>query len=354
MPKKDYYQTLGIPKTATKDEIKRAYRKLAHQYHPDKKGGDEAKFKEVNEAYQILGDDQKRAQYDRFGTGLNDNAGGFGGAQGFGGFDFNFEGGFGGFEDIISEMFGGGRAGARTRARRGQDIRVDLFIDLEDSVSGKEAEITFKKLALCENCKGEGGFEPEKCERCHGTGQVKQTFSTMFGQMAQVVACPKCHGQGKAFKKTCSHCHGQGRAQKNTPFKMKIPKGILNGEIIKFTGEGEAGAMGAPAGDLFVQVNFNPHKIFKNKVNDIYCDREIDMVQAALGDKIEMPTLYGDVKLKIDPGTQPDDVIRISGKGLPKRGSWGGHGDMYVKIKIKIPKHLSHKQRELLEEFKKN
>lgn len=353
---KDYYNTLGVSKTATKDEVKRAYRKLAHQYHPDKKGGDEAKFKEVNEAYQILGDDQKRAQYDRFGTGFNDNAGGFGGGQGFGGqgfegFDF---GGFGGFEDIISEMFGGGRSGGSGRARRGQDIKVDLMIDLEDSVSGKETEITFKKLAVCENCKGEGGFDPEKCERCHGSGQIQQTFSTMFGTMAQVVACPKCKGQGKAFKKTCNHCHGQGRAQKNTPFKMKIPKGILNGEIIKFSGEGEAGAMGAPAGDLFIQINFKPHKYFKNKGNDIYCDQEIDIAQASLGDKIEMPTLYGDIKLKIDPGTQPDDVIRISGKGLPKRGSWGGHGDMYMKIKVKVPKHLSHKQKELLEEFKKH
>lgn len=348
---KDYYEILGIPKTAIKDDVKRAYRKLAHQYHPDKKGGDEAKFKEVNEAYQILGDDQKRAQYDRFGTGFNDNAGGFGG-QGFGGGQgFDFEG-FGGFEDIISEMFGGGRAGGRSRARRGQDIKVDLMIDLEDSVSGKEVEITFKKLAVCENCKGEGGFDPEKCERCNGVGRVNQTFSTMFGTMSQAVACPKCHGQGKAFKKTCSHCHGQGRAQKNTPFKMKIPKGILSGEIIKFTGEGEAGAMGALAGDLFIQINFKPHKYLKNKGNDIYYDQEIDIVEASLGDKIEIPTLYGDVKLRIESGTQPDDVIRISGKGLPKRGSWGGHGDMYVKIKIKIPKHLSHKQRELLEEFK--
>lgn len=352
MSKKDYYETLGIPKTATKDEIKRAYRKLAHQYHPDKKGGDEARFKEANEAYQILGDDQKRSQYDRFGTGFNDNAGGSGGGgQGFEGFDFE---GFGGFEDIISEMFGGGRAGAHTRARRGQDIKIDLMVGLEDSVSGKEAEITFKKWATCDNCNGEGGFDPEKCERCHGLGQVKQTFSTMFGTMSQSVACPKCQGQGKAFKRVCSHCHGQGRAQKNTPFKIKIPKGILNGEIIKFTGEGEAGVMGAPAGDLFIQINFKPHKIFKNKGNDVYCDQDIDIAQAALGDKIEIPTLYGDVKLKIESGTQPDDIIRISGKGLPKRGSWGGHGDMYVKIKVKVPKHLTGKQRELLEEFNKN
>lgn len=347
---KDYYGVLGVPKGASKDDIKKAYRKLAHQYHPDKKGGDEAKFKEVNEAYQILGDDQKRAQYDRFGTGFNDNAGGFGGGQGFEGFDF---GGFGGFEDIISEMFGGGRTGAPRRARRGQDIKVDLIIDLEDSVSGKEAEIAFKKWATCENCKGEGGFDPEKCERCHGSGQVKQTFSTMFGTMSQTIACPKCQGQGKAFKRVCSHCHGQGRAQKNTPFKIKIPKGILNGEIIKFSGEGEAGIMGAPSGDLFVQMNFKPHKIFKNKGNDVYYDQEINIIEASLGDKIEIPTLYGEVKLKIEPGTQPDDVIRISGKGLPKRGSWGGHGDMYVKIKVKVPKHLSSKQKELLEEFNK-
>lgn len=354
---KDYYGVLGVPKGSSKDDIKKAYRKLAHQYHPDKKGGDEAKFKEVNEAYQILGDDQKRAQYDRFGTGFNDNAGGPGGGQGFGGQDFEgFDfGGFGGFEDIISEMFGGGgRGGASRRARRGQDIKVDLMIDLEDSVSGKESEITFRKWAVCENCKGEGGFDPEKCERCHGAGQVNQTFSTMFGTMSQAVACPKCHGQGKAFKKTCSHCHGQGRAQKNTPFKMKIPKGILSGEVIKFTGEGEAGMMGAPPGDLFIQINFKPHKIFKNKGNDIFCDREIDMVQAAIGDKIEMPTLYGGVKLKIEPGTQPDDVIRISGKGLPKRGSWGGHGDMYIKIKVAVPKQLTKRQRELLEEFRKS
>lgn len=350
---KNYYDILGVPKSATKDDIKKAYRKLAHQYHPDKQGGDEAKFKEVNEAYQVLSDEQKRSKYDQFGTGFNDNAGGFGGGgpfggQGFGDFDF---GGFsGGFEDIF-DMFGMG-GGRKSKARRGQDIKIDFGIDLEDSIDGKETEVNFKKLSFCKKCDGKGGFDPESCARCNGTGQVKQTMNTMFGAFAQVVACPKCHGKGKSFKKTCSDCHGEGRRHEDVSFKIKIPKGILDGEIIKFIGEGEAGINGAPSGDMFVQVHFNPHKNFKHKGVDIYHDLSINMAQAALGDKIEIPTLYGNVNLKLDSGVQPGDVIKISGKGLPKRGSWGGKGDMYVKVKVEVPKHLSKKQRELLEQFK--
>lgn len=348
---KNYYDILGVPKGASKEEIKKAYRKMAHQHHPDKKDGNEAKFKEVNEAYQILGDDQKRAKYDQFGTGFNDNAGGFGGGGGFNGQGFDFGAGFGGFEDIFGEMFGGG--GGRKRSRRGQDIKIDMEINLEDSVAGKDADISFKRLSVCDECNGQGGFDPENCARCNGTGQVRQTFNSVFGAMSQVVACQKCHGRGKSFKKACGHCHGEGRSRKSTTFKMKIPKGILNGEIIKFTGEGEAGETGAPPGDLFVQVYFKPHKYFKNERTDIYYDLNVGMLQAALGDKMEIPTLYGDVNLKIDAGTQPGDVIRISGKGLPKRGSWGGHGDMFVKVKVEIPKSLSRKQKEFLEEAKK-
>ena len=353
---KNYYDILGVPKGASKDEIKKAYRKMAHQYHPDKKHGNEAKFKEANEAYQILGDDQKRAQYDRFGTGFNDNSGGsssrggsWGGDGGFNGQGFDFSG-FGGFEDIFGEMFGGGK---RSRSRRGQDIKMDFDIDLEDSVSGKDVEVNFKKVSLCDECKGQGGFDPENCARCGGSGQVNQTFNSVFGTMSQIVSCQKCHGQGKFFKKVCGECHGQGRAKKTTLFKMRIPKGILDGEMIKFSGEGEAGNHGAPAGDLFVQAHFKPHKHFKYEGVNIYYDLTIGLTQAALGDKMEIPTLYGSVKLKIDPGTQPQDIIKISGKGLPKRGSWSGHGDMFVKIKVLVPKHLSHKQRELLEELKK-
>lgn len=356
MAKKDYYETLGVPRTATKDEIKRAYHKMAHQHHPDKKGGNEAKFKEANEAYQILGDEQKRAKYDQFGTGYNDNAGGsssgsgFSGGQGFGGFDFNGFEGFGGFEDIFEAFGGGGRS--RSRRGRGQDIKIDLEISFEDSVSGKEVEINYKKLSLCDTCGGQGGFDPESCARCNGTGQVKQTFNSILGTMSQVVACPKCHGQGKSFRKVCSSCHGQGRARKTNSFKMKIPKGILDGEMVKFAGEGEAGADGAQAGDLFVEMHFGAHKYFKNEGVNIFYDLIVDMAQAALGDKVEIPTLYGNVNLKIESGTQPGDTIRISGKGLPKRGSWGGHGDMFVKVKVLVPKHLTSKQRELLEEFK--
>lgn len=352
---KNYYDILGVQKGASKDEIKKAYRKMAHQHHPDKKSGNEAKFKEVNEAYQILGDDQKRSKYDQFGTGFNDNAGGSSSESGFGGggfngqgFDFDFGGG--GFEDIFGEMFGGG--GGRKRSRRGQDIKIDLEINLEDSVSGKDVEINFKRLSVCDECKGQGGFNPENCARCNGTGKVRQTFNSVFGAMSQVVACQKCQGQGKSFKKTCNNCHGEGRSRKTTTFKMKIPKGILNGEIIKFVGEGESGEIGALSGDLFVQMRFKEHKYFKNEGVNIFHDLNIGMLQAVLGDKVEVPTLHGNVNLKIDAGTQPGDVIRISGKGLPKRGSWGGHGDMYVKIKVEIPKHLTNKQRELLEKFK--
>lgn len=360
MAKKDYYETLGISKSATKDDIKRAYRKLAHQYHPDKQGGNEAKFKEANEAYQILGDEQKKAQYDRFGTGFNDNAGGSGGGRGFGGFsaggDQGFEFDFGGFEDIF-DIFGGGfgrGAKAKSRSRKGQDIKIDFLINLEDSAFGTETEVNFKKLSSCEKCGGKGGFEADACARCGGSGQVQENFKSIFGTMAQIVVCPKCRGEGKSFKKICSQCEGEGRYRKTVDFKIKIPKGILDGDILRFPGDGQAGQNGAPPGDLLVQINFKPHKYFQNKGVDVYYDTEIDMATAALGDKIEIPTLYGNVKLKIEPGAQPDDIIRISGKGLPKRGSWGGHGDMYVKIKVEVPKHLTSKQRELLEEFKKS
>lgn len=357
--KKDYYEILGVPKTASFEEIKKAYRKLAHKYHPDKEGGDEEKFKEINQAYSVLSDEKKRRQYDQFGTTFN-------GSQDF---DFNQQRGWGfNFEDIFSnfdfeetglgsffdEFFGGGFK-QKTRKHRGVDLTMDLEISLEDSVFGTEKEIQLEKFNICKECGGSGaekklGFE--KCFRCHGTGKVDQTIRTFFGTVRKVGICSDCRGKGKIPKALCGNCSGTGRKKELEKIIVKIPKGINENEVIKIENKGEAGEFGAPSGDLYLRIKIKKHPKFERRGDDIYYILPINFVQATLGDKVEIPTLYGNLKLKIPAGIQSEKLLRIKNKGVPHLNR-RGNGDMYVKIKVEIPQKLSAKAKKLLEELKK-
>ncbi len=368
---KDYYKTLGVDKNASKDEIKQAFRKLAHQHHPDK-GGDEKKFKEINEAYSILSNDEKRQQYDRFGSDFA----GFGGGQGGGmswedifrnyqsqgqnvEFDLGdiFGGGGGGFSDIFSQFFGGGQSsgGRRARKEKGKDIVVDLEINLEEAFAGISKEINLKKYNVCKHCKGTGGelgSGKKKCAECDGHGQIQQTRRTMFGTFSQVITCPKCLGEGELNEKECKECKGSGRTHEIENIKIDLPAGVDNEQTIKIPGKGEAAKKGGISGDLYVRVHLEPHEYFQRKHDDIYSDAEIKYSQAILGDKINILTLEGDLQLKIPAGTEAGKMFRLSGKGMPRLNAYG-RGDQYVKIHIKVPHKLSRKQEELIEELKK-
>lgn len=367
---KDYYKVLGVDKNASKEEIKQTFRKLAHQHHPDK-GGDEKKFKELNEAYSVLSNDEKRQQYDQFGSDFSSFAGGFGGQGGGMSWDdifrnyqsqgqnmeFDLEdifGGSGGFSDIFSQFFGGNNGGRRTRKEKGKDIVVDMEIDLEEAFTGVEKETSLKKYSICKHCKGIGsepGSGKKKCPECGGNGQVQQTKRTFFGTFSQVIICPKCFGEGEINEKECKECKGAGRTNEIETIKIDLPAGVDNEQTIKITGKGEAAKRGGIAGDLYVRVHLKPHKIFTRKRDDIYCNAEIKFSQAVLGDKIEVPTLEGDLKLKIPAGTEAGKLFRLSGKGMPRLNSYG-RGDEYVKIKIKVPQKLSKKEEELIEKLK--
>jgi molecular chaperone DnaJ len=367
----DYYNTLGVSKGASDDEIKKAYRKLAHKHHPDKAGGDEKKFKEINEAYQVLSDKSKRAQYDQFGQTFNQSGGG--GGQGFGGFsagggptggwdfsgfDFGSQGGdFGGsgFEDIFSDIFGGNFSGGRrTRAKAGRDIQVDAEIDFFEMVHGAERNINLYKTVTCENCHGTGG-EPgsheETCPECKGAGKVKQTSRSFFGVVSQVVICPRCQGKGKTYSKKCHKCNGDGRMKADQNIKIKIPAGISDGQTISLSGGGEAGELGAQSGDLLVAVHVIPHSKFKREKNNITSSEEITFSQAVLGDKINVETINGQIKMKIPAGTQSGDIFRIKGEGVPYLER-KGEGDQLVKIIVRIPKHLSREQKDLVDKLR--
>ena len=351
---KDYYEILGVSKDAGADDIKTAFRKKAHQYHPDK-GGDEAKFKEINEAYQVLGNADKRRQYDQFGSAYqNGQAGGFG--QGFGGFN----GGaninmddlgdlFGGFGDI----FGFGGSSQRRGPEKGRDLEMNLTIDFLDSIHGLETEISFPHLRTCEYCHGSGhaaDAKIETCPTCRGTGRINRIQRTILGSIQTQAVCPDCNGEGKKASAACSHCHGQGRSKHEESIKVKIPAGISNGESIRLVGYGDAGEKGAAAGSLFLKIRVTAHSEMKREGDDIYSQAEINMSQAALGTSIDVVTAYGKVKLKIPAGTQPQTVFRLKEKGAP-RIHGRGQGDHFVKIKVIIPKSLNKKQRQILEEL---
>lgn len=355
MSKRDYYEVLGVSKTVTQDELKKAYRKLARKYHPDlNKDNPEAaeKFKECNEAYSVLSDEQKRAQYDQFGHAAFEN-GGMGGGPGAGGF-----GGFGGsgMEDIFDMFFGGqGRGGRSTNAgpQRGADLRFDLEISFEEAAFGLEKEISLNRAERCEHCHGEGaepGSKVETCPECHGSGYVRFTQNTMFGQMVNERPCSRCHGEGKIISNPCKKCHGSGTVKKAKKLKVKIPAGVDNGSRLRVAGEGEAGVKGGPSGDLYVYLYVKEHKFFERDGTTVLCEVPINIVQATLGAEIKVPTLDGQVIMKIPEGTQPGKVMRIKGKGIPSlRG--GSRGDQLVRIKVVVPTKLSDKQKDVLQKF---
>jgi len=360
----DYYNILGVSKGASDDEIKKAYRKLAHQHHPDKAGGDEKKFKEINEAYQVLSDKTKRAQYDQFGQTF-DQAGRSGGGQGFGGFDFsgfqgfgsqgsqgfNFEFGGENMGDIFSDIFGGGFDGGRSRQRKGQDIQVDIEIDFPEMVKGARRVINLRKSIVCDVCEGTGG-EPsakkETCPTCKGSGQVRKNVRSFFGSFSQVSTCPTCQGKGKAYSEKCHKCGGDGKVKSEETIEIEIPAGIENGQTISLRAQGEAGEYGAPAGDLYVNVHVAPHSKFKREKNNIISEEHITFSQAVLGDKIDVETIGGTIKMKVPAGTQSGEVFRIKDEGVPYLGK-RGRGDQLVKIIVQIPKHLSREQKDLIE-----
>ncbi|MFW5888334.1 MAG: molecular chaperone DnaJ [Patescibacteria group bacterium] len=364
MSQKDYYNILGIDKNADQEEIKKAFKKLAHKYHPDKKDGDEAKFKEINEAYNVLGDEKKKKQYDQFGADFNQQQqAGQNGGQGFGGFGgFNGAGGmhfdmddlgdiFGDFGDIFG--FGGKKRSSRGGRARGADIEAVLDVEFEEAVFGAEKEVKLKKKEMCEKCKGNGaepGTKIETCPTCKGTGRVYQVQRTIFGQMKVQTPCPDCGGEGKKYAQKCSQCGGKGVYEKDTSLKINIPAGINTGETIRFTGYGQAGEKGGPAGDLYIKVRVKPHSEFKREGYDIYSEKEIGVTQAVLGDKVDIETVYGKVKLKIPEGTQSGTVFKLKGKGVPHLNG-RGKGDHLVTVKVKTPTGLSKDKKEKLKQL---
>lgn len=348
----DYYKILGVERTATKDEIKRAYRKLAHQHHPDKDGGDEEKFKEINAAYQVLSNDEKRSQYDQFGSNF-EQAGGFG--QGFSGFNVNMDD-LGGIGDIFDQFFGGGARGrSRQQVRRGHDVVIDVSISFNESAQGITREVTTRLYKKCENCNGNGaepGTPIKECKTCNGAGTVNKTRQTMFGVFQSASVCPDCHGEGRKPETPCKKCNGEGIEMGNQTLEVKIPAGIANGQTIELTGKGEAAPRGGIPGNLYVNVHVEPHPKLTREGDQINSTEEISFIDAIVGTKKIVETLAGDKEIEISPGTQPETKITLPNLGFPSlHGS--GRGDHVVNIKVKIPKKISKKQKEALEEFRK-
>jgi molecular chaperone DnaJ len=350
---KDYYETLGVPKGATKDEIKKAFYKLAHKYHPDKKEGDEGKFKEVNEAYQVLSDDSKRQKYDQFGSGF-ENMGGAGAGQGFGGFDFSgFQNGGMDFDlnDIFSDFFGGG---GRAQARRGRDISTEIQISFSDSVFGVTRKILITKTSTCETCKGNGakaGTKMETCSKCNGQGQVREVRRTILGQIETKKTCETCLGSGEVPKEVCDTCKGKGVRRREEEITIQIPAGIRNGEMIRMNGMGEAITAGT-SGDLYIKINVIPHPIFKRDGYDLVMNLNLKLSDALLGTEYPIETLDGNLKVTIPEGVSVNEILRVKGKGVPQGKN--KRGDLLIKLNIKMPTKISRKSRELIEELKKD
>jgi molecular chaperone DnaJ len=354
---KDYYETLGVNKGASKDEIKKAFYKLAHKYHPDKKGGNEAKFKEVNEAYQVLSDDAKRSKYDQYGSGFENMGGGYGGGQagGFEGFDFSgFQNGGMDFDlnDIFSDFFGGGRGG-RAQARRGRDISTEIQISFPDSIFGITRKILVTKTSECLTCKGSGakaGSKMETCKHCNGQGKIHEQKRTIFGTIANTKICEVCMGVGEVPKEICEKCKGKGVLRREEEISIVIPAGIRDGEMIRMTGHGEAIFKGT-AGDLYIKINVTPHPVFKREGNDLVMNLNLNLSDALLGTKYPIKTLDGDIEVTIPEGVSINEILRVRGKGVPM--SKNKRGDLLIKLHIKLPEKLSRKSRELIEELKK-
>lgn len=348
----EYYDRLGVSKDASQDEIKRAYRKMSKKYHPDinKEPGAEEKYKEVQEAYETLSDDQKRAAYDQYGP---DGANGFGGQGGFGGFDGGA--GFGGFEDIFSSFFGGGATRNPNTPRQGDDLQYRVNLSFEEAIFGAEKEVHYNREATCKTCSGSGakpGTSPVTCGRCHGQGVINVDTQTPLGMMRRQVTCDVCHGTGQEIKEPCQTCHGTGHEKQSHKVSVKIPAGVETGQQIRLAGQGEAGFNGGPYGDLFVIINVNPSDKFTRDGSTIYYTLNISFVQAALGDTVEVPTVHGNVEMTIPAGTQTGKTFRLKGKGAPRlRG--GSQGDQHVTVKIVTPTKLNDAQKEALLAFAK-
>ena len=357
--KRDYYEVMGVPKNASEDEIKKAYRKLAKQYHPDLNPGDkdaEAKFKEVNEAYEVLSDKDKRARYDQFGhAGVDPSFGGGAGGDPFGGDPF------GGVDlgDIFSSFFGGGGFGGGRRQanpnapRRGSDTEAVLNISFEEAAKGCKKNITYSRIDSCAACGGSGaekGTQPKTCPQCSGTGQVRISQRTPFGVVQTSRGCDRCCGTGKAIEHPCKDCGGTGRVKRQKTIEVTVPAGVDDDQVLQMGGLGNAGSNGGPAGDLHVYVNVRPHPIFERKGNDVWCEMPITFTQAALGAEVTVPTLDGRVSYQVHEGTQPGDIFKLRGKGIQNLNG-RGRGDQYIKVTIEVPKNLSQKQKDILKEF---
>jgi molecular chaperone DnaJ len=351
--KRDYYETLGVSRNASQDEIKRAYRRLARQYHPDVNKHNpeaEARFKEINEAYQVLSDPEKREIYDRYGhRGLDPNySGGYGGIEDFADF---------GFTDIFDMFFGTGTRTttrrSRPRAEPGSDIRFDIEITLEEAAHGTRREITFERMELCHACAGTGtqaGSRPEVCGLCGGSGQVRQQQQTFFGTQIRISTCPRCHGEGRVIGSPCPQCRGHGRVRGTVTKTIDIPAGVDTGMQIRIPGEGDAGLRGGPRGDLFIGIHVQPHRIFERRGNDLWCKVTISFPLAALGGHVEVPTIDGNETLYVAPGTQPGETYTLRGRGMPDPNR-GTRGDLNVLIQVQTPTRLTEEQKELLRKF---
>ena len=343
----DYYTVLGVERTATDAEIKKAFRRLAQQWHPDVNTdvGAPARFKEINEAYQVLSDPQRRQAYDMFGrAGL--------GGDGGPGFDPNA---FGSFSDIFDAFFGGSAAGARRgHPTAGSDLRYDLRITFEEAVRGTEKEIEFPVYGRCDTCQGSGakpGTQPVACDNCGGRGEIRTTRRTMLGQMVNVTACPKCKGEGKLVTEPCETCHGEGRTERTRSLRVAIPAGIDDGHQIRLSNEGEIGVRGGPAGSLYVAVHVTPHQQLRREGTELIYEADVSIAQAALGTTIAVPTVDGDEDVEVRAGTQPGTEIRLRGRGVPHLRRTGSKGDLHVFVNVVVPAKLSKRQRELLAEY---
>lgn len=358
--KKDYYSVLGVSKDASEQDLKKAYRKLAVKYHPDKPTGDEKRFKEISEAYEVLSDPQKRSAYDQFGhagsEGFRSGAGSAGGAGGPG-FDFNFggfgSGGGGGFEDIFDAFFGGRGSGTNGGARQGDDLEYVLQLDFEEAVFGGQKTIEFNRVENCSRCNGSGGdpsAKVETCDTCKGTGEVRRAQQSLFGQVVQVMVCQTCQGRGKKFSESCSRCGGRGTTEGKAKLTVKIPPGVSSDSRIRLRGEGAAGSKGAPPGDLFVRIQVREHAIFTRSGLDINYTLSLEYPQFVLGDEVEVPTVYGDVKLKIPAGTPSGKKFKLKDKGVPSvRGTTVG--DQIVTVVVKVPQKIDDTKKKIIHEL---
>jgi molecular chaperone DnaJ len=343
-PKRDYYEVLGVARNASPEEIKRAFRKLAFQHHPDRNNEDgaEEKFKELNEAYEVLSDDNKRQNYDRFGAG--------GAEDMFGGFN---SAGFGGLGDIFEAFFGGAATATRRGPKRGQDLYSDLGITFEEAALGTEKEVKIKRTENCPTCDGSGakpGTSPIRCTACNGSGQVYQVQRSVFGRFTNMTICRQCHGSGSIITEVCPKCRGDGRQRFERRMSVVIPGGVSAGSRMRLSGEGDAGERSGPPGDVYITLRVAPHKYFVREGDNIHYELPISFTQAALGMETEVPTLYGDVMLKVSAGSQAGEVLRLKGKGVPHLNR-GGRGDQMVRLKLMTPRKLSKRQRQLLKEL---